>query len=236
MKTTIIIMLLAGSLCAQTNLTFEILSTGQGDFTNATIIRTTAAYAVVSHPGGLSKVALSNLPPVLQKQFGYDPAKAAAQMEAEKRRADEGRRTRIEQQQKLAALAGPVQNIRVTGIFDSSGLCQIKTTNGTVRAYVVGLPGSVNNYYATLTDLQNRIARLAVAPIVATATSRAGAGISLRAAEDAHAEAVRQRNEQLRYLREQLADLKKEQLQYTTIAAYPTGLKDSGIPRWQAVQ
>jgi hypothetical protein len=129
-----------------------------------------------------------------------------------------------------------VQNVRVTAIYDALGSCQIQTAKGTVRVCVLGLPCSVNNYYATRASLQNSIARLSVAPIVATATSRAGTGASLRMMEDAHAKAVRQRNEQLKYLREQLADLKKEQWESTTIAAYPTGLNDNGIPRWQAVQ
>lgn len=240
MKTTIFIMFLAGSLCAQTNLTFDVLCTGQGDFTNATIIRTTAAYAVVMHPGGLAKVALSNLPPVLQAEFSYEPDKATAYLEAEKRRAGESRRARIEQQKKLAALAGPVQKIRVTAILDGFGLCQIQTTNGTFMAYVIGVPGLVNSYYASRASLENTIASLRTTPIVATATSkgygRATRGVAHQAAREALADAKELNAETVRYLTEQLADLKKNELQSTTISAYPTGLQDNGIPRWQAVQ
>jgi hypothetical protein len=109
-----------------------------------------------------------------------------------------------------------------------------------VKAYLVGLPASVNNYYATRASLENTIASLRTTPIVITATSngygRATAGVSHRAAREALADAKELKAEKVKYLTEQLTDLKKSGLQFTTITAYPTGLKDNGIPRWQAVQ
>lgn len=240
MKTAIFIMLLGGSLRAQTNLSFDVLSTRQGDFTNATIIRTTADYALVMHPGGLTRVALSNLPSVLQDKFHCDPNQGAAQVDAAKKKAEESRRARVEQQKRLAALAGPVQNIRVTTILDDYGLCQIQTGNRTARVIVLGLPAWVYEYYGSRGNLESAIANLQLTPVVVTATSRgygrATAWVAHQVARETLGDANAIKAERLKYLGDQLADLKKNELQYTTIAAYPTGFSVNGVPRWQAVQ
>ncbi len=63
----------------------DVLLTAQGNFTNATIIRHNPAYAIVFYPygAGMVRVADSNLPPDLQKQFDYSPSNAAAFLESE---------------------------------------------------------------------------------------------------------------------------------------------------------
>jgi hypothetical protein len=71
--------LIPQSAPANTNeISLDVLLTAQGNFTNATIIRHNPAYAMVDYPGGIVKVADSNLPPDLQNQFGYSPSNAAA--------------------------------------------------------------------------------------------------------------------------------------------------------------
>ena len=72
----LIVCLLGIAAGAQTN--FEVLHTASLDYSNATIIRTSPAYAVVMYNDGIAKVPWTNLPITLQKQFGYSPAAAAA--------------------------------------------------------------------------------------------------------------------------------------------------------------
>src|ERR1700690_260153 len=69
---------------AQTNLTFDVLTTAKENYTNATITRVTPTYVVVDFDGGIAKVALHNLSLDIQKRLGYDPAKAAQFAAAEK--------------------------------------------------------------------------------------------------------------------------------------------------------
>jgi len=65
---------------AQTNY-FNVLNTLDGQsFTNATITSVTPAYAIVMYDGGGTRVALTNLPSRIQKQYHYDPASASAEM------------------------------------------------------------------------------------------------------------------------------------------------------------
>src|ERR1039458_8019186 len=65
---------------AQTN--FDVLVCKNASYTNATIIRATLAYLVVTHNDGIAKVALTNLPSSLQQKYKYDPAKATAALAA----------------------------------------------------------------------------------------------------------------------------------------------------------
>ena len=47
-------------------------------YTNANITRVDVDGITVLYPGGGSKLAFTNLPPEIQKKYGYDPGKAAA--------------------------------------------------------------------------------------------------------------------------------------------------------------
>jgi hypothetical protein len=47
-------------------------------YTNANVSRVDGDGITVLYPGGGSKIAFTNLPPEIQKKYGYDPEKAAA--------------------------------------------------------------------------------------------------------------------------------------------------------------
>ena len=124
MKTTLVLFLVVAGLTvfASTNdIHLDVLLTGQGNFTNATIIRHNPAYAVVDYPGGSVKVADSNLPPDLQKQFAYSPSNAAAFIAAEKNKHDAALQTeaakRAAYNAYLASIRGTNQFITVTKII-----------------------------------------------------------------------------------------------------------------------
>src|ERR1035441_2146779 len=68
------------TVSAQTN--FDVLVCKNASYTNATIIRATLAYLVVTHNDGIAKVALTNLPNSLQQKYKYDPDKATAALAA----------------------------------------------------------------------------------------------------------------------------------------------------------
>jgi hypothetical protein len=53
-------------------------------YKNVKVLSHDAAYVTILHEDGGGKIALSTLPPDLQKRFGYDAAKAAAVIAAQK--------------------------------------------------------------------------------------------------------------------------------------------------------
>jgi hypothetical protein len=82
MKAFTLLILSAGMTAGQTNdVHFDILRTLDGHaFTNATITRTTAAFAIVDFDGGGAKIPLTNLPTGIQRQFGFNKTNAAAEI------------------------------------------------------------------------------------------------------------------------------------------------------------
>ena len=232
MKTVLFLLAAVLSATAQTKPDWEVFSTSQGDFTNATVIRTNPAYLVVSHQNGISKVAFTNLSPELQKQYGYDPAKAAAALENEKAHALLVAQQRIEYENALAKLRGPQQKITVKALLDDFGQCD--TSVG--KIYLLGVPASVAGYYAQRDSLQSALAQAQGTPPPATVS---GTYRSLRAEKNAlqraQASTQKQNTAAIAQLQKQLTALEKTQAKATTVNAYWTGLKDNGIPRWQVV-
>ena len=68
------VLLAATSLGGQTNEIFPVLRADGESYTNARITHLTPASAVIVYDGGSVQIALRNLPPELQRKFGYDPA------------------------------------------------------------------------------------------------------------------------------------------------------------------
>lgn len=246
---TLLFFLLSSSvaLAANTNeIFFDVLHTAQGDFTNATIIRTTPAYAVVDWPNGLAKVALTNLSPELQKRFGYDPQKAAALVAAEKQHAADVLKQQIEYQKYVASLRGTNQVIRVMTVPDSYGRCQ--TSVGSV--IVQNVPSSVSSWIAHYNQLSSDIPVFAQKVLNDTkAAERADAFAPTGAGGDAAyvAAAMSQRDratqmvlnandesDRLKQMEAELDSMTVTVTENTSIVAYPTGLNHSGIPIWQA--
>jgi len=93
MKAVAMLLFIAGLASAQTNdAHFDILRTLDGQsFTNATITRTTAAFAIVDFDGGGLRIAFTNLSADIQKRFGFDPAKAQTELDVQARRKQEAK-------------------------------------------------------------------------------------------------------------------------------------------------
>lgn len=65
---------------------FSRLKIGDVTYTNAIVTSKTATHIILLHKGGIASFKLKNLEPDLQKQFGFDAEKAAAE---EKKRAED---------------------------------------------------------------------------------------------------------------------------------------------------
>jgi hypothetical protein len=93
MKIAAMLMLAAGIAAGQTkDAHFDILRTLDGQsFTNATITRTTAAFAIVDFDGGGKRIAFTNLSEAIQKRFGFDPVKAQEELDLQARRKQEAK-------------------------------------------------------------------------------------------------------------------------------------------------
>ena len=240
-----LVLLSAFNLMAQTN--FDVLVCRNASYTNASIIRTTPAYAVVSFEGGLAKVAMTNLPDTLQKQFGYDPEKAAALLAAEEKHRLAVVKARADQARLIASLRGTNQTIQIKVVLDDYGQCQ--TSVGQI--YAIGLPASVSEFLANYYQLKANIP-----------TAEANAGQLMRDYKRADANAMtgasgdpafvdawmaqRQRAENMRVdaenaadevknMKSRLAEMQDNLIQNTSVVAYPTGLKYSGFQQWQCV-
>jgi hypothetical protein len=66
----------AAGVSAGVGMVIPVLEGRYHAYTNATVLEVTPARLLVRHDGGVSTVRLSELNPELQRQFGYDPAKA----------------------------------------------------------------------------------------------------------------------------------------------------------------
>jgi hypothetical protein len=80
-------MLSSGLVASPSDLHFDVLHTLEGKaFTNATITRVTAAYAIVDFDGGGIKIALTNLPEGIRNQVGFDSQRAQEEINADKQK------------------------------------------------------------------------------------------------------------------------------------------------------
>jgi len=240
-----IILGIAINATAQTN--FDILICKNAIYTNATIIRETPAYVVVSYSGGLAKVAHTNLPDTLQKQFNFDPEKAQATLEAEAKNARDVQQKKVDYVNYLASLRGPNKVVRIKSL-NPDGTCII-SEEGTVL--MGGIPPATANYFARISYLRNAIANQSGrAKQMARDAERADANAATYASGDASyvnsAMAQRQRAnnmvvnanqaaEQVAEMKNELSELEADFSKYTGLVAYSTGLKNSGITIWQCV-
>lgn len=225
MKTILAILLgFALNVAAQTN--FGLLLCKNATFTNATIIRSTPAYVVVSHLGGLSKVVSTNLPDALQKQFGYDPQKAAEAIAAEEKQKLDGIKAKLEKDRYLASLRGTNQKIQVIAMIDAATM-QYQTSVGIV--YLNGLPATLVDYLNRYHELKsskeiysekvNKLHRNSLSPD----GTRQDVNDMILAQDDLNKIIVK------------LRKIEPELSQNTSVMAYSTGLQKSGIPIWQCV-
>jgi hypothetical protein len=220
------------NVSAQTN--FAILICKNATYTNATIIRETPAYVVVSYSGGLAKVAHTNLPDALQKQFNFDPEKAQATLDAEAQHAKDVQRKKVEYANYLATLRGPNQTVRVKS-FNSDGTVQIAPGG---RVILGNVPAVTINYFQRCNQLQNEINNLQNKTFSATFTSANTFDDSVTskwAVQDALNDAKRARDRKVSILKEDLAELIQTGADFTTITAFSTGIENARTPVWQCV-
>ena len=235
----LIVCLLGIAAGAQTN--FEVLHTASLDYSNATIIRTSPAYAVVMYNDGIAKVPWTNLPITLQKQFGYSPAAAAAFAIQEKQKHIAELQAKNDYARKMASLRGTNRLVQVTSVIDEFGQCTISCPTASGRVYLIGLPASVNAFYTRREELQNAIADLKNTPITVSETVKDPndpdpAFTARLAVQNALENAKDARADKLGEAKEELSDLNATATESTTVWAYPTGLTYAGLPEWKTAQ
>jgi hypothetical protein len=235
--------LIPQSAPANTNeISLDVLLTAQGNFTNATIIRHNPAYAMVDYPGGIVKVADSNLPPDLQNQFGYSPSNAAAFLNAEKEKKKQDAAAYAAKQAAtaayLASLAGTNRVIRIASIDDETRIMQVAAVieGRNVEIFIRYLPDSVRTfviqYNRTLTDIENTKQRIknlkaqltraennsTAAIAVGTSADYANASI----AENNVDAAIQSAKDNLDELNSNLRQMKDDAPEKSAVIAYPS--------------
>lgn len=107
MKIFTLFILSACFASAQTSeIHFDVLRLPDGrELKNATVKPSSAAFAIVDFDGGGERIAFASLPPNVQSQLGYDPAKAQAELDRQaKIKADAKERFDDQQRATLEAM------------------------------------------------------------------------------------------------------------------------------------
>jgi hypothetical protein len=248
------VLLAAASLGAQTNEIFPVLSAGGQLYTNACITHTTPASAVIEYDGGSVQIALSNLPPALQRKFGYDPANAAQYL-ADKKQQEIAARAAVAKRQAdyekaIASMAGTNQPIRILSINGNAGFvkCTVQIKDGTRDVCVNYLPDSVRDFISQLNQLRSDVAGYedrvenyvraaktadAMAPAGVTGDSDyAIAAMNQRAQANLMAINADDMQKQLAKMKADLAAMESVAVDKTTVIAYPTGQSWDGSEIW----
>jgi hypothetical protein len=222
---------------AQTNITFETLTVGNRTFTNCTVRRLNAADAIVTFADGGTRVAISNLPPDLQKQFGYDPAAAEAERAAQE--------ARIQQQKLAAAQAAEARRAREAELRANAQVITVESIGdplvGKYKCEIdpggivllADIPENVRSVVLQKQQLRAEIDRLKNMRITVTATDASGDAVASQiSADTALQNAKDERDERIANAKEKLRDLEKKSAE---CRAYYTGQDYGGYPTWQCV-
>lgn len=150
---------------AQTNYLPRLDVDGQS-YTNVHIVRTTVSDAVIEFDGGAAKVALSNFPPVIQQQYGYDPEKARQAAIADAAKHEEAlaaEAVRNAELQKMQDWRGTPMTATVHSVEGAIGAwtkCQISVSNKTETVLLAGLPVSIQQFFNNKNNQSNQVATL----------------------------------------------------------------------------
>jgi hypothetical protein len=237
MKAWAIALFFPGLLAAQTNDFYPVLETRDGcRFTNAEISRVTAAYATVFYDGGGKRIALTNLPEGLQKKYHFDPAAAANQQ-----REDEVKRAK--------ALAQFETQLQQTSVAESwRGEPDVEISNHIEHIVIPDLPKPVMEFLNKLNSTQDALGQVRTANESQrqyAANQRAIAEAMLVDNPNYESQhtiaglAVAKSSEQItqiNQLTDDLAALKREQMQQTSIIARPTGKVSSFGRIWEFIE
>jgi hypothetical protein len=246
----LVVLLAAGSLGAQTNEIFPVLSTDGQSYTNARITHMTPASALIECDGGSVQIALSNLPPALQRKFGYDPATAAQYLADKKQqeivtRAAAARR-RADYQKTIALLAGTNQPVRILSVNGYAGYfkCTVQIGEETREVCVSHLPDSVGDFISQLNQRRSDVAAYEgrVDNYVSAAKAANVAlppGLkqihydSQYAQSNLMALTADDMQKKLAKMKADLAAMESASADKTTVLAYPTGQSWDGADIWE---
>ena len=235
----LVALLIALPLGAQTNDLIPILTCGEQSFTNARISLASPAYATISHEGGISQIALSNLPAEYQSRYGYNPTNAAAFLAAQRQRERDAHQRFVAHENAAAAVAGPAETLHIAAILDETTyggipLCAVHHSGshqGAGTILVKSIPGPVSDFLHRYQKLKADINTVETTPVTATAT-----GPNRKAARRAANREVAQEKQagkaQLKDLKAQLSDMEKLFKDNTVVRACPTGQNWSGYEIW----
>jgi hypothetical protein len=235
------ILVIGDSLKAQTNDFIPFLFAGNECYTNAQIIRANPAYAVVDHAGGITKIAMSNLPAVLQRKFDYSPSNAAAFLAAENKTIKQRTLNQAKRQSQInasqKASRGTAQVILVESIVDESfGQPKCDTTSGTIL--LRDLPESTREFLLKRQKLAADIDALENSKIVVRTTAQnTGDDVfySQMAADNLLYNALLDKKEKLASMRDSLKQMESQSGSKTSIRAYFTGQSYGGFEIWEYV-
>lgn len=246
------VLLAAASLGAQTNEIIPVLSADGESYTNARITHTTPVSAVIVYDGGSVQIALSNLPPALQRKFGYDPA-AAAQYLADKQQQEIAARAaaaqrRADYEKAVASLAGTNQPVQILSVNGYAGFikCTVQTGEGTREVCVNHLPDSIGGFISQLNQLRSdvaayekRVDNYARAAKTADAV-KPPPGIKgsmnyngQRAQANQMAVTADDMQNRLAKMKADLEAMESAATNKTTVLAYPTGQSWGGFEIWE---
>jgi hypothetical protein len=249
MKAKIILFAIIGFMAvevsAQTN--FDILVCTDRSLTNAVIWSSTPAYLVIDYDGGITHEFITNLPTELQKKYHYDPAAAAAALAKEKQHALDIQAAKIKYQQYLASLRGSNQTIRIYS-FDQFSLCEIGGESGgggvsvsRQKVYLYGLPQRVKDFMVSEDQLKTDLETLqntpaSTPPVTVNDPNDPDPGFTAQMIyNDRLSDAKTERLKKIDDMKENLTKLEAQEIEATTITAYPTGQSYNTIPIWRCV-
>jgi len=236
MKSICLLIFVASIAMAQTStIHLNVLHTLDGrSITNATVQRMNATFAIVEYESGGEKIAFTNLPPDIQKKFGFDPATAMRDAENEARRRQAGllaQQQQSEALQRAAANLGPSQKVHIIGVLNEWHL-QFVTTNGVIQdGYIHGIPISVVSFVKDLVTTKGEVEAGKYANANETYTAQIGRGRS--AVQVSTATRTDVANTILNN-RQHLYDLMtQEKAGASIVLAAPTGATMYGLRMWE---
>ena len=163
----------APSVMAEDTNVIPSLTIAGETFTNVEMGTVTGSRVTIFYDGGGKRVAMSNLPPFLQKRLNFDPeaARAADEAEAERKVAAKERADKeAEELAKAQTALGPAQKLRLVKVLPDTYV-QIEAEGATSEAYIHNLPPEIltllrdyQNAEGEVTNLEAQLSKVPGAP------------------------------------------------------------------------
>jgi hypothetical protein len=160
------LILYASSVVAEDTNVLPSLTIAGETFTNVEIGTVTGSRVTIYYDGGGKRVAISNLPPFLQKRLNYDPELARKQDAAEAERKAERAEKEAEAIAHAMQTLGPAQKIHLVKVLPDAQV-QIEADGAISEAYIQNLPPEIlvlvrdyQNAEAEVTNLEAQLAQV----------------------------------------------------------------------------